>query len=143
MATLAPSTYLTQPENDGMIVPIGAKTYRIPPVSAALGLRIQAFTEEMMRRKGDVTDEEVENWVEGLGYTTSVDMYRDLLGDTLDEMLTDRLSMPTVEHVAMTALAQAFGGDEVAEYYWEHGDFPEPEADPKGVPQDYKPSRKN
>ena len=137
---LKETSHLTRPDAAGLEVPINGTTYRVPAVSAYLGLKITEFFETMTEEPDEA---HVTQWFEGLGYETSKALYKDLLGDTLDTLIDDGHSIATVEHVALTALAYAIGGDPLAEYFWENGDFPRPDADPK-APQDHaKPSKKN
>lgn len=90
-------------------LPIGGKTYVIPPVGAKDGLRFDAASNPSNQDAEHITDEE---------------FYRIFLGAMYDEMIADNVSGTAISRAAMTALADFQRGRAVAEIMWETGGDP-------------------
>lgn len=90
---------------DPLRLPVNGKTYEIPPIGIATGLRITAQTEQ----KTPLTNEEFR---------------RLLLGDVYDELLADNIPGPAFSRIVLTALAEFQYGRSVAEITWETGGNP-------------------
>lgn len=89
-----------------LALPIGGKTYTIPPVSARLGLTMQ-------------TD------IEALASWDGVRMYQEFLGETYDEMMADGVALGALDRAFLAALADYQVGRDRAEMVWEQGADPD------------------
>jgi uncharacterized membrane protein YgcG len=97
-------------------LPIRGKTYRIADVDAETGLWAQ--------RLYDVSNAvHAGRQVDGadLDDLAEEQMFRRLLGDTLDELLADGVGWSAVKHVFMTVMAWIVVDEDTARQVWERG----------------------
>lgn len=107
---------------DRLRLPIGGKTYTVPPVDVDAGIRINR-----MRENPDEA-------------TLSNDEFaRLVLGDVVDELVADKVPWAAFNRAASTALAYALYGADVAEHVW-NGD-PAPKASPEPTKAPSTPRR--
>ncbi|MFF0894741.1 hypothetical protein [Streptomyces sp. NPDC003278] len=105
--------------DDSLTLPVGGKNYRVPPPSAATGLRVQAIMQAAaVAADGGQIDEAV------LRDAAERDMYLDVLGDAHGEMVADGVSWPTLKHCAITAMVWIVQNREAAERFWNSGGDP-------------------
>lgn len=98
-------------------LPIGDKAYTFLDVDAETLLMIQELlqvTEAISR--GEDVDDPVLNDLE------EADLYRRVLGDTYDELITDRVYAEELKRVLATVMVWAAGSVEQAEAVWEGRD---------------------
>lgn len=93
---------------DPLRLPINGKSYTIPPVSFEAGVRINGVVDGEER----IEDEE---------------FFRLILGDTFDEMVTDKAPLAAITRAGQTAVADFKYGRAMAEVMWKTG------SDPKAV----------
>jgi len=99
----------------GLRLPIAGKTYTLPPISAELGLRLQAlFAAGFAFARGDASAAE-QIVLDDQGES---DLYREILGTTHDEMTADGVPWAAIKHAAMTAAIDAAVDRETAEKFW-------------------------
>jgi hypothetical protein len=105
--------------DEGLSLPVNGKTYRVPPPSAATGLRVQAIMQAAaVAADGGQIDEAV------LKDAAERDMYRDVLGTAHAEMVADDVAWPTLKHSAVTAMVWIVQSKDAAERYWNSGGDP-------------------
>jgi hypothetical protein len=105
--------------DEGLSLPVNDKTYRVPPPSAATGLRVQAIMQAAaVAADGGQIDEAV------LKDAAERDMYRDVLGTAHAEMVADDVAWPTLKHCAVTAMVWIVQNKDAAERYWNSGGDP-------------------
>ncbi|MEV5537458.1 hypothetical protein AB0L13_11410 [Saccharopolyspora shandongensis] len=107
-----------------LLLPIKGKIYRVPPVDAETGLRLQRLAEHAAKlahavEAGDEPD------TEALGDDNELDLYRDALGSAYGEMLADRVPFAWLKIAGITAWLHAAVGAERAEAYWNAAGNPE------------------
>lgn len=123
-----------------MDLPIRGKSYRVAAPDGVVGLRCQAIVEIALKAKAgeDVTAEEVASLKLDDGQEREFN--RMLLGDVLDEMLTDDLPITYINRAAKTVFVWTVQDEDEAAKVWA-GTAPG-EAD-RPVPQDRKaPAKK-
>lgn len=110
--------------DDGLALPVGGKTYRVPAPSAETGLYCQRLAEAgVAAAQGkDVPEAELDD-------VRELQLYQRVLGGVYDELIADGVSWPKIKHVAVTAFMWVAGNVEAAEAYWEKG--PEAQAPAK------------
>ncbi|GAA5056466.1 DUF7426 family protein [Streptomyces similanensis] len=103
----------------GLPLPIGGKTYTVPPPSAKTGLRVQNVMQAAATAAGGgkVSDAVLDDAAE-------LDLYRDVLGTAYAEMIADGVKWPALKHCAMTAVAWIIQDEDAAERYWNSGGDP-------------------
>lgn len=111
----------------GLSLPYKGKTYDVAPVDAETGLRLQRLAEVAAHaakaaESGEPLDEIA------LDDAEEVDLYRDALGATYDEMLADRVPWPVLKVAGVTAWLDAAVSREAAEAYWNAAGSPEASA---------------
>lgn len=111
--------------DDTLRLPVGGKWYVVPPPSAETGL----FCQQLMEAGLDAAngaDVDAAN----LDDVGEEDLYRRVLGSTLDELRTDGVTWPKIKHCGITAFLWIAANKETAEKFWESGggDHPESEA---------------
>ena len=92
---------------DPLVLPINGKSYTVPAVGLADGIKLTAALDP--ESKTPVTDDEFN---------------RMLLGTAYNEMLADNVPGPAVIRASLTALADFQKGRETAEIMWETGGDP-------------------
>ena len=108
----------------GLSLPIGGKTYLIKPISAEVGLRMQdlmsvaAKVAKAQKDKTEYTPTEGDTVI--LTDAAEADLFKEALGDSWDEMLTD-LSFEELKLCALTVIFHATQGADFAEMYWNAG----------------------
>jgi hypothetical protein len=105
--------------DDSLALPIGERTYRVPPPSAATGLRVQAIMQAAaVAADGGHVDEAI------LADAAERDMYLDVLGTAHAEMVADDVAWPMLKHCAVTAMVWIVQNKDAAERYWNAGGDP-------------------
>lgn len=94
-------------------MPIGGKTYTIPPVSIATGLLL---------RNAVIGDDA--KALEELAGNSEEDGYRRILGDAYDEMKADGVPWDALDRAYLTAVTDHQRGRIIAEVVWEVGHDP-------------------
>ncbi|WP_171074152.1 DUF7426 family protein [Nonomuraea basaltis] len=110
-------------------LPVGGKTYVIPPPSGEVGLLCQRLMHAGLAAQTgqDVDEEGLTKLAEAvLDDDQEKDLYRRILGPVWDELFTDKVLWPKIQHVGQTALIWVAAGLEAAAKHWESG--PEGEA---------------
>jgi hypothetical protein len=111
----------------GLSLPYRGKTYLVPSVDAATGLRFQRLAEVAAQAvQAAETGQELD--AELLDDTGEIDLYRDALGPAYEAMLADRVPWPVLKTAAVTAWLDAAVSREAAEAYWNAAGTPDPEA---------------
>ncbi|MEV3981773.1 hypothetical protein [Nonomuraea sp. NPDC049758] len=119
--------------DDSLPLPIGGKTYRVPPPDADTGLLCQRLmTAGIAAANGKEVD------AAQLDDAGEVDLYQRVLGAAYDEMRADEVSWPRLKHAGVTAFLWIAGDEEAAAKFWDAG--PESEA-PKAEAATSTPSR--
>ncbi|MEU4511781.1 hypothetical protein AB0G05_19995 [Nonomuraea wenchangensis] len=119
--------------DDSLSLPIGGKTYRVPPADAETGL----FCQRLMAAGIDAANGKQVD-AANLDDDGETDLYRRVLGGAYDEMIADRVSWPRIKHAGVTAFLWIAGDADTAAKYWEAG--PEAEA-PEAEAASSTPSR--
>ncbi|WP_336214381.1 DUF7426 family protein [Nonomuraea sp. LPB2021202275-12-8] len=112
--------------SDGLELPVGGKTYRIPAPSAETGLFCQRLAEAGVAAAQGKDVPEVE-----LDDVRELELYQRVLGPVYAELIADGVSWPKLKHVAITAFMWVAGNEQAAEAYWEQGPSPEAQAPTK------------
>lgn len=108
----------------GLSLPIGGKTYLVPPVDAETGLRLQRLAElAAQAAKAVQTGEGLEEIV--VDDDQEVDLYRDALGPAYEQMVADRVPWPALKIAGVTAWLDAAVDRQTAEAYWNAAGDPE------------------
>ncbi|GAB2918716.1 hypothetical protein ACFMQL_20565 [Nonomuraea fastidiosa] len=105
-------------------LPVGGKTYVIPPPSAEVGLLCQRLMHaSLTAQSGQQVDEEGLNQLAELVFDDEQekDLYRTILGPVWDELLADGVVWPKIQHIGQTALVWVAAGMEAAAQHWEAG----------------------
>lgn len=123
----------------GLKLPIGGKTYVLPPIGSKLGLRIVALFElgaDLARGRApgaaneDLLDDDDEQ-----------DLFKQILGPVYDQMLEDNVPWPALKHAAMTAMMDVVYDRERAENYWLRLGKTTPAKRPAKKPADRQPRK--
>ncbi|MEV6033565.1 hypothetical protein AB0L65_20590 [Nonomuraea sp. NPDC052116] len=112
-------------------LPVGGKTYVIPPPSAEVGLLCQRLMHASMAvQAGQDVDEDGLNQLAEtvLDDDQEKDLYQRILGPAWDELLADQVVWPKIQHIGQTALIWVAAGLEAAGKHWESGPTGEAEA---------------
>lgn len=104
--------------DDTLPLPVGGKVYVIPAPSAATGMWAQRLIQDGINLHKKGTDVELDDAEE-------LNMYQRCLGPVYDQMKTDGVSWPKIQHCGMTAFFWVAGNKAAAEQYWENGTDPE------------------
>ncbi|TDD90772.1 DUF7426 family protein [Actinomadura rubrisoli] len=106
--------------DDTITLPIGGKPYIIDGVSGEDGLWAQRLVDaiERAKKEEDVDVGKLDDGDERL-------LYQRMLGDTFDEMLSDKVKWAKIGHAAMTVFFWTTQNKTVAEQYWQAGGDPE------------------
>jgi hypothetical protein len=123
--------------DDELALPIKGKVYRVAPVDALVGLKLQRLL-LLARLAASGVELSPKDAAElELDDNSQAELYKELLGSTYDEMITDGVSYPHLERAGNTAVAFFVGGMEAAEAAWsEAPGKPEPKR-----PQDRRPRK--
>ncbi|UQN29483.1 DUF7426 family protein [Brachybacterium kimchii] len=120
--------------DDSLVLPINGKDYRIPAVSAQLGLKLQRIlevTEDAQNNRA--SDEDVQELISD---AEELELYPDVLGDAYDEMLSDGISYPRLRLAAITAILWNVHGEDMAAEFWAAGGkAPEPNRAQRRAPK--------
>lgn len=96
--------------DDGLVLPIDGKKYKIPEYSAEVGLRVEALLNvgsgNGAERHRQVLSDEAEK-----------DLFRDVLGPVYEPLLK-AVSWPMVKHCALTAMYHFNISEQIAEAHW-------------------------
>lgn len=105
-------------EDECLVLPWKGKEYRIEPVSARTGLRIEKImsaAEKAARDKDAKVDDQL------LSDAEELDMYTDVLGDVYEEMLEDGISFRRLKLAATAAMMWTVYDEDIAIEFWEAG----------------------
>jgi len=95
-------------------LPIGGRTYLVPGVNAAIGLRLQALQAVAQQRRLSGSERESLQ----LGDDDELDLVRDCLGAAYQQMVDDDVPWDWIKHAGMTAFLRWTTGQEAAERFW-------------------------
>jgi len=116
--------------DDSLRLPVGGRTYVIPAPDAEVGLLCQRLMnagiaaeageavdgEELTKLAAVVLDDDQEQ-----------DLYKRILGPVYDELFTDGLTWPKIQHIGTTALIWVAAGTDAAVKFWStSGEAPAP-----------------
>lgn len=106
-------------------LPIGGKTYTIPPPDAEVGLLVQRLMHAGIAAEAgqEVDSEGLNTLAENVLTRESkdTDLYQRLLGPVWDELFADKLDWPVIQHVGETVLLWVGAGIDAAQRHWEAG----------------------
>ncbi|MEV1003400.1 hypothetical protein [Nonomuraea sp. NPDC050202] len=106
-------------------LPIGGKTYVVPPPDAEVGLLVQRLMHAGIAAEAghEVDQEGLSALAESVinNESKDTDLYQRLLGGVWDEMFADGLDWPVIQHVGETALIWVAAGADAAEKHWDAG----------------------
>lgn len=109
--------------DDTLRLPIGGKTYVVPPPDAETGIQMKARFELGLRiLAGEVDPEEGD-----LDDDEEADLFQQTLGPVYDEMMADGVNWPRLKRAGMTAFYWIVGETSVAEQFWKTGEPVDPE----------------
>lgn len=111
---------------DGTIsLPIGGKTYKVPPISIEAGLRFQELLGIAAKaKKAEDTGTEFELTdldTQVLTDQQERDLYSEALGDVYEELIADGVSFDELKMAAMYVLIKSVQSEETAEAFWNNG----------------------
>lgn len=115
---MAPFKDLREFFDGSLRLPIGGKTYVIPPISATDGLWAQALLNTAVAASAGA---KVNVDATLLDDDDERGLYARMLGPVYDELLADNQDWPTVQRVGVTAYLFFTVGEEPAVKYWEEG----------------------
>jgi len=105
-----------------LALPIGGKTYVIPPVGAKDGIRLQVVTDEVTDQLED--PQAAVSAAEKV--MTNEEFYRIMLSaPVLEQMRADNVPEQAIARAVLTAIADHQNGRAVAEIIWKTGGLPE------------------
>ncbi|MEV0236871.1 hypothetical protein [Nonomuraea sp. NPDC050786] len=106
-------------------LPVGGKTYVIPPPDAEVGLLVQRLMHAgIAAEAGQEVDQEGLNQLAETVLTNDSDekdLYKRILGPVWDELFADQVSWPVIQHVGETVMLWVGAGLEAAARHWEAG----------------------
>jgi hypothetical protein len=106
-------------------LPIGGKTYIVPPPDAEVGLLVQRLMHAGIAAEAgqEVDSEGLSTLAESVLTQESkdTDLYQRLLGPVWDELFADKLDWPVIQHVGETVLLWVAAGIDAAQRHWEAG----------------------
>ncbi len=103
-------------------LPVGSKTYVIPPADAETGLLCQRLMHASMAAEaGEDVDEEGLNQLAQvvLDDDEEKDLYQRILGPVWAELFADKVDWPVIQHIGSTALIWVAAGLDAAVKHWE------------------------
>lgn len=114
---------------DGTLaLPVGGKTYTVPPCSADDGLWAQALMDAALKAAtgGEVNEDDLSRIV--LNDDDERSLYQRLLGTAFDEMKDDGVDWPSIARCGQTAFVFFTQGEDAAQVVWEQqpGEAPAP-----------------
>jgi len=106
---------------DGSLrLPVGGKTYVIPPIPFKDGLMAQTILDAAI--KAQTGRELTESDFDGvLDDDDERSLYQQMLGPAYDEMVTDGLNWPELQRCGTTAFLFFTSGEQAATSFWEEG----------------------
>ncbi|TYB71247.1 hypothetical protein FXF51_02075 [Nonomuraea sp. PA05] len=111
--------------NPTLPLPIGAKTYVVPPPDAEVGLLVQRLMHAGIAAEAghEVDSEGLSALAESVitNESKDTDLYQRLLGPVWDEMFSDGLDWPVIQHVGETVLIWVAAGVDAAVKHWDAG----------------------
>ncbi|MGW4639550.1 DUF7426 family protein [Sphaerisporangium sp. NPDC004334] len=107
---------------DTLPLPVGGKTYVVPPADAETGLLCQRL---MAAGIDAANGKQVD--LASLDDAGEKDLYRRCLGAVYDELIADGVTWPKVKHCGVTAFLWIAGDVDTAETYWLSGGDDDPE----------------
>ncbi|TMR91316.1 DUF7426 family protein [Nonomuraea basaltis] len=110
--------------DDSLRLPVGGRMYVIPAPDAEVGLLCQRLMHaSLAAQEGEaVTDPKLNELADVvLNDDQEKDLYQRILGPVYDELLSDGVSWPKVQHVGATALVWVAAGKDAAAKIWASG----------------------
>lgn len=106
-------------EDDQLVLEWKGREYRIDPVSAKVGLRVERIISAAERNaRGAAQDGDQE---QVLSDSDELDLYPDLLGDVYDQMIEDGVTFIRLKLAATATMMWTVYDEEVALEYWNAG----------------------
>ncbi|SEU46624.1 DUF7426 family protein [Nonomuraea wenchangensis] len=109
-------------------LPVGGKTYAVPPPNGEVGLLVQRLMHAgIAAEAGQDVDAEglgdlAKSVLEGdSGDSGDTDLYQRILGPVWDELFADKLDWPVIQHIGETAMLWIAAGADAAAKHWEAG----------------------
>lgn len=106
-------------------LPVGGKTYVIPPPDAEVGLLVQRLMHAgLAAESGQDVDSDALNELASSVLTNESkdsDLYKRLLGPVWDELFADKLDWPVIQHIGETVMLWVAAGTDAAARHWEAG----------------------
>jgi|SRR5699024_4769418 len=106
-------------EDDQLVLEWKGHEYRINPVSAKVGLRVERIISAAERNARGAAQEGDEEQV--LSDSDELDLYPDLLGDVYEQMLEDGVTFIRLKLAATATMMWTVYDEEVALEYWNAG----------------------
>ncbi|MCA1195135.1 hypothetical protein [Saccharopolyspora sp. 6V] len=109
-----------------LTLPIGGKLYRVTPVSAETGLRLQRLHDYILgvTAAAEAEQDTPAPDAELLDDAAELDLMRSSLGAAYDEMIADGVPYAHLRVAGMTAFVDIVQGREAAERHWSTGGRP-------------------
>jgi hypothetical protein len=116
-------------------LPISGTVYRVPSPPAGVGLRVQAFMQELLAAQAQALKDsgEIDFDQEVLDDAAELDLYRDVLGTALEAMEADGVPIEAVKHAALTAIVWVAFDEAAAKRVWEGKALEAPGSNPSGA----------
>ncbi|MCD0446458.1 hypothetical protein LO763_22845 [Glycomyces sp. A-F 0318] len=116
-------------------LPISGTVYTVPSPPAGVGLRVQAFMQELLAAQAQAIKDngEIDFDQEVLDDAAELDLYRDVLGTALEAMEADGVPIEAVKHAALTAIVWVAFDEAAAKRVWEGKALAAPASNPQGV----------
>lgn len=106
-------------EDDQLVLEWKGREYRIEPVSAKVGLRVERIISAAERNARGAAQEGDQEQV--LSDSDELDLYPDLLGDVYEQMLDDGVTFIRLKLAATATMMWTVYDEEVALEYWNAG----------------------
>lgn len=108
---------------EGITLPIGGKSYLIPPPDARTGLEVTRLMSLLIdaTNGNDITNDERVQQVLAANDEAGGDLEHRILGAALDEMISDGVPWPMVQHAFQTTMVWISQGANQAALYWAAG----------------------
>lgn len=103
-------------------LPIGGKTYKVPSPPGETGLKIQRWSEALVKDVKDRDDSDRQVMTDA----QEMDFYAEVLGSAYAEMRADGVQWEKIKHSALTAMRWIVNGEDSAVRYWASPGKPKP-----------------
>lgn len=113
----------------GLTLTVRGKEYVVPLPNAELGLWCQRVAQAAGAVNTASSQQEIQAAVERVNALPELDgdltLAQRVLGHTYDQMVTDQLPYPYIEHCGQAAYVWIIAGEDAAEQWWQAGGRPE------------------